>query len=50
VVTYQQILDSDHEFAPGLEKLTLESAAPLVAGADKKYPVPRPGIETKREY
>jgi predicted dehydrogenase len=50
VVTYQQILDSDHEFAPGLEKLTMESPAPLVAGADKKYPVPRPGIETKREY
>ena len=39
-----------HEFAPGLDKITLESPAPLLANADGKYPVPMPGITKKREY
>ena len=39
-----------HDMAPGLDKLTQGSPAPLVAGPDGKYPVPQPGIVTKREY
>jgi hypothetical protein len=50
VITWDDMLGSEHEFAPGLDELTMDSAAPLQAGADGKYPVPRPGIETKREY
>jgi hypothetical protein len=50
IVTYDDILNSDHEFAPGLDKITLESPAPLLANADGKYPVPMPGITKKREY
>ncbi len=50
IITYDQILNSDHEFAPGLDKITLESPAPLQANADGKYPVPMPGITRKREY
>jgi hypothetical protein len=49
IVTYDQILNSDHEFAPEVDKLTMDSAAPLVADAAGKYPVPLPGIN-KREY
>ncbi len=49
-VTYEQILNSDHEFAPGLDKLTEDSAAPLKAGPDGRYPAPQPGIVTSREY
>jgi hypothetical protein len=49
-ITYDDILNSDHEFAPGLDKLTKESPAPLVADAKGRYPVPQPGITTKREY
>ncbi|MEK7675233.1 MAG: Gfo/Idh/MocA family oxidoreductase [Verrucomicrobiota bacterium] len=49
-VTYEEILNSDHEFAPGLDKLAADSPAPLQAGPDGKYPVPAPGIKTKREY
>ena len=30
VVTYDQILNGDHEFAPGLDKLTKGSPAPLL--------------------
>jgi predicted dehydrogenase len=52
VVTRDEMLNCEHEFAPDVDKLTLESAAPLVAGADGKYPVPRPGAKEtrKREY
>ncbi len=49
-ITYDGILNCDHEMAPGLDKLTMDSPAPLQAGADGKYPVPQPGIVTKREY
>jgi predicted dehydrogenase len=50
VVTYDQILNLDHEFAPNVDKLTMDSAAPLLVGSDGKYPVPQPGITTQREF
>jgi hypothetical protein len=49
-VTYDQILNCKHEFAPDVDKLTMDSAAPLQAGSDGKYPVPQPGILKDREY
>ena len=50
-ITYEKILNSDHEFAPGLDKLTkMDSPAPLKAGPDGRYPVPQPGITKTREY
>jgi hypothetical protein len=48
-ITFQQMLNFDHEFAPGLDKLTKDSPAPLMPGADGFYPKPQPGILT-REY
>lgn len=50
LVTYDDMLDCEHEFAPEVDKLTLTSDAPLKADADGKYPVPQPGIVTRREY
>jgi predicted dehydrogenase len=50
IVTYDEILNCEHEFAPDVDKLTMDSAAPLQAGADGKYPVPQPGIIKQREY
>jgi predicted dehydrogenase len=50
VITYEDMLNHEHEFAPDLEKLTMNSAAPLQAGADGKYPVPMPGVTKTREY
>jgi len=50
VITFQQILNGPHEFAPGLDQLTMDSPAPLRAGPDGKYPVPQPGITKEREY
>jgi predicted dehydrogenase len=49
-ITYDGILNSDHEMAPGLDKLTMDSPAPLQADANGKYPVPQPGIIKEREY
>ncbi len=49
-ITYDQILNCPHEFAPDVDKLTMDSPAPLQAGPDGKYPVPLPGIVTQREY
>ena len=50
VITRDQMLNCDHEFAPRVDKLTMDGPAPLVAAADGKYPIPQPGIKTAREY
>lgn len=50
IITYEQILNSDHEFAPGLDSLTENSPAPLQPDANGRYPVPEPGIKKTREY
>jgi predicted dehydrogenase len=49
-ITRESLLKHDHEFAPDVDKLTMDSPAPLVADADGKYPVPMPGKTVKREY
>ena len=49
-ITYDDMLNCDHEMAPMVAELTNTSPAPLVADASGKYPIPQPGIVTKREY
>jgi predicted dehydrogenase len=49
VITYDEILGSDHEFAPGIDQFTMDSPAPIQADADGNYPWPMPGMK-KREY
>ena len=49
-ITYDQILNSDHEFAPNLDKLMMDSPAPLALNQDGRYPIPQPGLITTREY
>ena len=48
-VSFDQMLNSTHEFAPGIEKITLDSPAPVLADAQGMYPQPEPGRK-KREY
>jgi predicted dehydrogenase len=50
IVTYDEILNSDHEFAPDADKLTADGPAPLQLQDDGTYPSPMPGLKTKREY
>jgi len=49
-VTYDEMLNCDHQFAPGVENLTLESESPLLSKADGTYPIPEPGKNKNREY
>ena len=49
-ITFDQILNSEHEFAPDLDKATMDGPAPLMADPEGKYPVPMPGIKKHREY
>jgi len=50
IITRDQMLNCEHEFAPEVDKLTLNSPAPLQLAANGKYPVPMPGLNKKREY
>jgi predicted dehydrogenase len=49
-ITYDQMLNCEHEFAPEADKLTMDSPAPLQLGSDGKYPTPDPGVKKDREY
>ncbi len=48
-ITFDQMLNCDHEFAPGLDKLTEQTPAPLQPDAHGMYPKPEPGRKSK-EY
>ncbi len=50
IITYEQMLNCPHEFAPDVDKLTPDSPAPIQADKDGRYPVPMPGIKKDREY
>ncbi len=49
-ISYEDMLNSDHEYAPGADKFTMDSPAPLQADADGNYPIPMPGRLGQREY
>jgi len=49
-ISYKQMLNCEHECAPGIENMAYNSPAPVLADKDGKYPVPQPGIITDREY
>ena len=50
LITYDQMLNCDHEFAPNVDKLTATSDSPLMPGPDGRYPIPKPGLNPQREY
>ena len=50
IITWQDMLNHEHELAPTAEKLTMDGPAPVMSSADGRYPVPQPGIVTTREY
>ncbi len=49
-ITLEDLLNSDHEYAPDCDKWTMDSPPPLKSDADGKYPIPQPGIVTKTEF
>jgi predicted dehydrogenase len=50
VITRDEVLKVQHEFAPNADKLTLDSPSPLAANEEGKYPIPQPGKVKDREY
>jgi predicted dehydrogenase len=50
VITQEQMLHCENEFAPQVAELTYEHSAPIQSDKDGKYPVPEPGRKTKREF
>ncbi|MCA9102602.1 MAG: Gfo/Idh/MocA family oxidoreductase, partial [Planctomycetales bacterium] len=42
-ITLDQILNSDHEFAPEIDKVVIGGPSPLPANESGKYPIPLPG-------
>jgi predicted dehydrogenase len=50
VITFDDILICEHEFAPTVDQLVIDGPAPLKADANGRYPIPLPGINTTREY
>jgi predicted dehydrogenase len=49
-LTYDEVYNSNVEYAPSVDKLTMEGPSPLVADKDGKYPVPQPGVVIDRDY
>jgi hypothetical protein len=49
-VTFDEMLNDAHEFAPGLDKLTMDSPAPVQIGPEATYAVPQPGRLKEREF
>jgi len=49
-ITFDAMLNAEQEYAPGLDKVTMDSPAPLQADAKGRYPRPEPGLKGDREY
>jgi len=50
VIEFDAMLNYDHEFAPKVDQLTMDSPAPLQATEKGHYPWPMPGQKGLREY
>ena len=49
-ITYEQMLNCPHEFAPDVASMTPDGPAPVMPDRDGRYPVPQPGVTVDREY
>ena len=50
VITFDDMLNCKHEFAPDVDKLTMDGPAPLQVDPHGHYPFPQPGILRDREF
>jgi hypothetical protein len=49
-ITWDDFMECPHEFAPDVDKWTMDSPPPVASDPDGRYPVPQPGIIKDREY
>lgn len=51
LITFDDMLNCEHEFAPGVDKLAMDSPAPLQIDTSLgRYPYPEPGLVRDREF
>jgi hypothetical protein len=49
-ISYDDMLNHPDEYAPDVDKFTMDSPPPLRSAADGTYPIPMPGIVIHSEY
>jgi len=49
-ITFDQMLNCEVEYAPGADKFTMDSPAPVQPDENGIYPQPQPGLKGDREY
>jgi len=49
-ITFEEMLNHEDVYAPGVENFTMDSPPPLRSGPDGAYPVPMPGLLGRHEY
>jgi len=50
IITFEDMLNDKHEFAPNVDQLTAASPAPVQLDKSGRYPAPQPGVLKDREY
>ena len=43
-ITYEQMLNDSHEYAPDIAKMTMDGPAPIMPDAEGKYPIRSPAF------
>jgi predicted dehydrogenase len=49
-VTWDDMLNCQHEFAPNADKFTMDGPPPVKSDKDGRYPVPQPGIKKGKAW
>jgi predicted dehydrogenase len=49
-ITFDEMLNHDHEYSPNADKMTEDGPAPLMPDAEGRYPKPQPGQYKNHEY
>jgi predicted dehydrogenase len=49
-LTFDEMLNSEEEYAPDADKWTMDSPPPLKSDGEGNYPIPMPGLTGKKEY
>ena len=49
-ISYEDMLNCEHQMAPGVDELTLDGESPLKADSDGRYPIPEPGVKKDGKF
>ena len=49
-ITFDDLLKSEEEYAPGADQWTMDSPPPVKSDEEGRYPIPMPGLIGAQEY